>query len=334
LLEWIYEQGVGETRAALTENGAILEAILEWDDCPWPVGTIVDARLAEMDRSRNQAFIVLPDGSPAILTPLPVQATSQGQAIRVEVSREPIAERDRRKWPKVRPATPEATPGVGPSLLERLNQTGLPVVMRSAHEADILESSGWSELLEDAVTGKVAFPGGDLHVSMTPAMTLIDVDGTLSRAELAVAGAGAAARAIRRFAITGSIGIDLPTVDSKAVRNAAAAAIDAILPPPFERTAVNGYGFVQIIRRRARRSLLEMLAEDPDGAAARALLRRAERSSGSGALTVIAAPPVIDRLDKEQAWRDELCRRTGRPLSLQPQAGMARWGGDVKTQYP
>ena len=42
-------------------------------------------------------------------------------------------------------------------------------------------------------------------------MTLIDVDGYLAPAELAVLGAAEAAQAIRRLDIGGSIGIDLPT---------------------------------------------------------------------------------------------------------------------------
>ena len=42
-------------------------------------------------------------------------------------------------------------------------------------------------------------------------------------------------------------------------RQAVAAAIDAALPQPFERTAVNGFGFLQIVRRRARASLPELL---------------------------------------------------------------------------
>jgi len=79
---------------------------------------------------------------------------------------------------------------------------------------------------------------------------------------------------IRRHGIAGSIGIDLPTAGSKAARLAAGEAVDAILPQPFERTAVNGFGFVQVVRPRQRASLVE-LAQDRAGFEARALLRRA-----------------------------------------------------------
>ena len=61
-------------------------------------------------------------------------------------------------------------------------------------------------------SGIIRFDGGELRVSLTPAMTLIDVDGHLPVEALAMAGAEAAARTIRRHGIAGSIGIDLPTV--------------------------------------------------------------------------------------------------------------------------
>ena len=89
--------------------------------------------------------------------------------------------------------------------------------------------------------------------------------------------------------VTGSIGIDLPTLP-RARRQAAAAMVDAILPPPFERSAVNGFGFLQIVRRRIRPSIPEILRADPAAAAARALLRRAGRLQGRVALH--AAPRV------------------------------------------
>src|SRR6185436_2702885 len=97
----------------------------------------------------------------------------------------------------------------------------------------------------------------------------------LPSAALAAAGAEAAGRTIRRLGLGGSIGIDLPTLAAKDGRRAAAAALDRVLPQPFERTAVNGFGFLQVVRRRERASLPELIQSDPAGAAARALLRHA-----------------------------------------------------------
>ena len=162
-------------------------------------------------------------------------------------------------------------------------------------------------------------------MSVTPAMTLFDVDGSLPPAALAEAGAAAAARAILRFGITGSIGIDLPTLP-RDQRQAPAAAVDAILPQPFERTAVNGFGLLQIVRRRERPSLPELIRADPAGAAARALLRRAERHSGP--VTLHAAPALIARV--EEAWLAALQRRVGGAVALRAEPGLAISAGHVE----
>ncbi|MGZ8336189.1 MAG: ribonuclease, partial [Allosphingosinicella sp.] len=195
---------------------------------------------------------------------------------------------------------------------------------------DLFEQAGWSELLDEAQSGEIDFPGGALRMSLTPAMTLFDVDGSLPPAELACAGAAAAARAIRRLGIGGSIGIDLPTLPGRAERQAAAAGLDAVLPQPFERTAVNGFGFLQVVRRRARPSLPELVQGDPAGAAARALLRRAQRAEGHGPLTLQAAAPVIARLEARADWLDALRRQVGAAIVLQAEPGLAISAGHVQ----
>jgi hypothetical protein len=149
---------------------------------------------------------------------------------------------------------------------------------------------------------------------------LFDVDGALPADALAVAGAAAAARAIGRFGIAGSIGIDLPT-QPRDRRQAAVAAGDAILPQPFERTAVNGFGFLQIVRHRVRPSIPEILRADPAAAAIRALLRRAGRLQGKVALH--AAPRLILQLKAKPDWLAELARRTGGEVALFPNPGLA-----------
>jgi hypothetical protein len=202
-----------------------------------------------------------------------------------------------------------------------------------AHGADRLEGAGWSALIEEALSGEIAFAGGALRISLTPAMTLFDVDGALPPAELAVAGAAAAGRAIWRLGIGGSIGIDLPTLGPREERQAAAAALDAALPQPFERTAVNGFGFLQVVRRRERPSLPELLQADPVGAAARLLLRRAERCSGSGERIVQAAPSVIARLEANPQWLEALGGRIGAPVGLRAEAGLAISAGHVQSRF-
>lgn len=311
MAEWLYEAGIGEARAALVENGAIVEARIEREESGPRFGDILTARLALKAGRAGRAEIVLDGFGPALLAPVPAGLT-EGASLFVEIVREAIAERGNPKLPLARPADGPARPA--PPLHEVL----APARTLHPHEADALEAAGWSELIEQAATGLVPFPGGLLRIALTPAMTVIDVDGALPPAELALRGAEASAAAIRRFGIGGSIGIDLPTLPDKRARQAAAEALDAALPQPFERTAVNGFGFLQIVRRRVRPSLLELVQSDPARAEALALLRRVEREPLPGP-DAVAAPAAVARLIADHpAWTDALARRRGRPVRIEP----------------
>jgi hypothetical protein len=160
-----------------------------------------------------------------------------------------------------------------------------------------------------------------LRIFPTPAMVLIDVDGSLPPAQLGPKGAKLAGQAIRALGLTGNIGIDLPTMNNKDERAIAAAQIDKFLPLPFERTAVNGFGFIQIIRKRERASLIELLRDDPVLSAALALLRLAERAQGTGpagggAVTLNANPAVIERIRRAPDWTARLEKRRGGTIAF------------------
>ncbi len=295
--EWLIERGIGETRAALVEDGRIVEARILRDGVV-PAGTVLTAQL----KSTGRNAIALADGREYLL-PKGASGVTEGARLTIEVTREALGGAEPWKRPLAR--LTDAAPGPAPNLRGRELQ--FPAT------SDELEAAGWSDLLDEARSGIIGFPGGELRVSLTPAMTLIDVDGNLHPAELAIAGARAAAAAIRRHGIGGSIGIDLPTVDSKAVRLAAAEAVDQLLPKPFERTAVNGFGFLQIVRPRAHASLLEMAAERAVFEAA-AVLRRAAREVGS--IRLVAHPLVIAVLEQRQDWLDRLGMQVGGAVTL------------------
>ncbi len=333
MAEWLFEAGIGEARAALIEDGRIVAAEIEADDDGVRAGTIAPARLTRIVVPGRRAIVTLEDGAQALIEPVPA-GVSEGGRLTIEIVRAALPEPGRAKLAIARVAPPAAAPGAGPDLLARLEASGTAVRIGRAHGPDALEAAGWSELIEEAASGACDFAGGSLLLSLTPAMTLIDVDGWLPLGELAVAGAEAAARMILRHGIAGSIGIDLPTVGSKAGRNAAAEAVDAILPQPFERTAVNGFGFLQIIRRRRAASLPERIQGDSVGAAARALLRRAERTPGAGLRTLTAAAPVIAAIERRADWQAELARRIGAPIGLRVGAGLAISAGYVTAQPP
>lgn len=310
--EWLYEAGIGENRAALVENGEIVEARIEPDDAGPVLGTIAVARLVERPTANRGARIELAGGGEALLDAIP-KGLSEGRALLVEIVREAIPEAGRPKPPRARLAPEGADPAPGPDLLARITATGIPVRTCQPHQADALEAAGWSELLAEASRGEIAFPGGQLRMSVTPAMTLFDIDGAPPLEPLAIAGGIAAARAIRRFGIGGSIGVDFPTLPDKSARNRVVEAFDGEMPQPYERTAINGFGFLQVVRRRPRASLPELLALDPVTAELRAVLRRIERGGPTDPTGHRLPAALIAALDRRPEWLAALHSRTGRP---------------------
>lgn len=303
--DWLVERGIGETRYALVENGQIFEARIELEGTVG-AGSIIAAQLKHTARAAiavaGAIQYLLPKGAPGV---------TEGAALKIEITREAIPGAEPWKRPLAK-VSDEAV-------------RGAPPLEASPAGRDELGAAGWDELIDQARTGIVRFAGGELRVSATPAMTLIDVDGFLDAQELAVVGAIEAAKAVGRLDIGGSIGIDLPTTGSKSARQAAAAAIDAHLPQPFERTAVNGFGFVQIVRPRTRASLVE-LAQDRAPFEARALLRGSAFES-AGAKRLVANPAVIAVLESHPAWLEALSRQVGGAICLRADATLPMSGG-------
>ncbi len=318
----LIEFGIGETRAiVLDADGGIAEAHLERDG-GWRAGDIREVRLTTI-LAPGVRGIVGVGGVEALLEPLP-RALTEGMTLRVEVVREALAEAGRARLAKVT-ATPDAVRS-GPALADRLGARGFAVRETGTLGPDQFEAAGWSEAVEVALTGRIAFTGGSLTISPTPAMTVIDVDGALPPVDLALAAADAVGAAIRRFDLTGSIGIDFPTVADKAARTAIGARLDASLPPPFERTAVNGFGFAQVVRPRLRASFVEVLRANPAATAALRLLRHAERSA-LACCTLVAAPTAIGWLDAHPALVAELARRIGGSVALRADAALPIFAG-------
>ena len=313
MAEWLYEAGIGEARAALVEGGQIIEAVIEREGSGPRAGTVASGRLVEIIVPRFSGRVTLEGGGDVLLDGIP-PALSEGRSLFVRIVREAIPEPGRNKLPKAIAALDETAPQPGPDLLARISASGYVVRQCQPHEPDALEEAGWSEALDEAETGEIGFPGGVLRLSVTPAMTLFDVDGSLPAAQLAIAAATAVGAAIQRHGIGGSIGVDFPTMPDKAARKAVADAFDAALPLPFERTAINGFGFLQIVRRRTRASLPEILREDPVGAALRAALRRIEREVSASPQGLSLAPALRTRLAAQPGWLAELERRTGRMI--------------------
>jgi hypothetical protein len=298
LPEWLIERGIGETRFALIDKDGIVEARIELDGTV-PAGSVIGARLTNVGTNGRNAIAVDASGQEYLL-PRGAPGATEGASVDIEITRGAIPGAE--PWKRPLAKFSDGPPG------EAAELQGRP----SAR--DEFGAAGWDDLIDEARNGVVRFAAGELRLSVTPAMTLIDVDGALPPDELAVRGAAEAAKAIRRLDIGGSIGIDLPTTSGKAPRQQAAAAIDAQLPQPFERTAVNGFGFVQIVRPRRRASLLE-LTQDRAAFEARAFLRRTAFEP-PGAMTLVAHPAVIAILESQARWLEALARQVGGAIGL------------------
>ena len=158
-------------------------------------------------------------------------------------------------------------------------------------------------------------------------MTMIDIDGWLVPDKLAQMGAWAASRAIRRLDIGGPIGIDFPTLKGREARQQIDSILAEYLPSPAERTAMNGFGFVQVVRPRPRASLID-LAADRAAFEARALLRRV--ASEIGAIRLVAHPSVVRLLEAQPDWLDRLARQVGGTVTLRSDPSLAMWAGHAE----
>jgi len=316
LPEWLIERGIGETRAALVDSGEIIEARFQLEGSV-PAGSVIAARVLSTGTSGRNA-VAIAQGGAEYLIPNGAPGATQGSTITVEVTREAIPGSEPWKRPLAKVSSAEG------SLADPLKGRELIFPAPTDHFGD----AGWNDLLDEGRSGVVRFAGGELRIAATPAMTLIDVDGFLDAGKLSVIGAVEAARAIRRLDIGGSIGIDLPTIPGKAARQSVAAAIDDNLAQPFERTAVNGFGFVQIVRPRRRASLIE-LAQDRPSFEARALLRRTALEL-PGPKRLVASPAVISVLAHHPQWLESLSRQIGGAVELRGDASIPMSGGYVE----
>ena len=301
--DWLSEHGIGETRVALIDGDYIIEARILLDGIA-VAGLKLPARLVRTGRNA-----IARDGAGTeYLLPGGAVGIAEGSNLDIVVTRSAIPGTE--PWKRALAKTATKDEGLSDPVF-----AGIPGTLPDS----------WNDLIEEARSGIVRFAGGELRISPTPAMTLIDIDGSLPPGELATLGAAEAAKAIRRLDIGGSIGIDLPTSGSKATRQAAADAIDAHLPRPFERTAVNGFGFVQIVRPRRRASLVE-LALDRTPFEARTLLRKAELEP-PGAKRLVAHPAVIALLESRADWTDALAKKLGGLISLRADPALTMSGG-------
>lgn len=307
--ELFLDARLGETRAAVVDAGRLAEMHLVRADDGAPAGSRMVARLARKLDGRGIA--ILPDNEEAVIEPWPAGA-SEGADVPVEIVRAAWRETGRPRLAKARPAR-EA--GDAASLSQRLQAAGHRLQRGWPDGLTPQWDAGW----EAAVLARLSLADGSLGFSPTPALVAVDVDG--NGPGLALAASAAAARAIRLWGIGGIVVIDFPAMPDRAARLAAAAAFDAAMgATPFERTAVNGFGLMQIVLPRAGPSILERARLQPEVNAALALLAAAQRETRPGALALVARPPVAVWLQGQTALLAELARLVGRRVDVRADA--------------
>lgn len=310
----LVEAAPGATRALVLAGETVIEAHIARTDDPLPVGLVAPARLAS--RTGNRGVVAIA-GHEALLEPVPAD-WPEGQTRLVEVLRPARPDGVREKQARV--AAHEGPARPAPDLATRLAAAGHTITPVPAHGPDVLAEAGWDVVVEEALSGRIEFPGGWLLVAPTPAMLVIDVDGNGDVARLAEAAARAVAALIRRHGIGGPVVVDFPTLAGRGPRATVDAILAQTLPPPFEKTAMNGFGLVQIIRPRRQLSLIEAVRQP--GFAALELLRRAQRLVGP--VRIEAQASVIDWLAARPDLIAECARLTGGPLALQARDGAGR----------
>ncbi len=309
MAEWLIEEGIAETRALLVEGERVLGAKVMWPG-ELAAGMRTAGKLTAKLKGTRRGIALLENGTEALVDHLPPQAT-EGQTLDLVVTRASLAERGRLKRAQVRVARPD-TPSPAASW------PGGRVVRR-------FPAGLWDEVWHAASSASLDFSGGEVLVSVTPAMTVIDIDGVGAPREVALAAVPAIARALAWYDLGGNIGIDFPTLAAKDDRRAVDEALGAVLAGwPHERTAMNGFGFVQLVARLEGPSLLHRFAAARVGMSARMALRRAELAAdaSTGRVLLLAVNPTLKSKLKDD-WLADLARRTGRELRIDTDPGLA-----------
>ena len=317
LAEWLVEEGIGEHRAIRLDGDRIVAARVEWPG-ELAAGLVEDAVLVSRAAGSRRGTARFASGEEALVDRLPPSA-SEGAPIRLEVTRPALGERGRRKLARAQADRRRAAPRPD------ARRTAARRRARGARRPRVSRPATAPSSPPKPSPAKSPSPAAALQFSPTPAMLLVDVDGTLDPRALALAAVAPLAEALRRFDVGGSIGIDFPTLADKADRRAVDEALAAALADwPHERTAMNGFGFVQLVARLERPSLLHRAAFQRAGMAARALLRRAELLRAPGAVLLSGHPALEAQLRPE--WLAELARRTGREVRWEARPGPCHRG--------
>ncbi len=356
----LWDAGPGEIRAGLVEDDTLAEFRIirqRRQKALYAAGQYYTARIVEK-LGLGKARVALGGNVEALLENTP--KIPEGALLAVEMTRGPIPEPGRYKLAIVRPAI-----GVKPKSEPSWHFSDEPWVLflrkmalitdkilcldaASANEVrndlgdcdtpveiapQTFDDFDFEGLIDSAVRGEFPIEGGLLTFERTRAMTMIDIDGSGDPVALNHSAAIEIPRLLRILDIGGQIGIDfLAMPDRKARLSVDAALAEACqVLGMHEKTAINGFGFAQIVRPRTGASVPEILCGITPGrlsieSRAIALLREAARSVGHGKRQIVAPPPIIDFV---RQWPEEtgaLRSSLGVEIELVPDSSVNGYG--------
>ena len=335
------EDWVGETRAAVIENGQIVELHFDrWSEqgSRAYTGELYLGRVKKVEGALNAAFVELGRGEPGFLpfgkAGRPA-GLHEGAAIPVRVTREAFGE----KGPTLALADVDAD-GEAPCLIEAdANLTER--LLRRYPESDAVwaDEAGIdiSATIEAATAIRVPVPGGGaLVIEPTSALTAIDIDsagrtanaGRKLALDLNLAAVPEIARQIRLRGIGGNVVIDCLHLRAQPDRKAVEGALKRALKPDPARIDVlpmSHFGLVELVRQRTGRSASEVLKGEDGQESVETLALGALRlletegiSNRSSKLELRASKDIAAWLDADIIeWRSALTDRIGPRFTLE-----------------
>jgi ribonuclease G len=312
----------GERRAGLVEHGNIVELHIQRDlhrglgEC----GT------GHVDRKTPSGCYIATDEGPELLVRGKIGV--EGARVAFEITREAMAEPGR-----IKPAEARLLDTPPDCQADKDSLWGGRLM---ALNADTIIARPLSDAFDCALVGASVIGDASISFQRTKAGLVFDVDGIGDPLAINLAAAKEIARLLRLYQVGGMVMIDFVSVESREQRQAVAEAFDhraALDPRPFERTAINGYGLMQVVRARPRPSVLDHLfgthiAALSDETQSLWLLRNVAQSSGFGKRVVTARARVAALLNSPrwQPFRAECERLTGAAMEIVAEETLAGYG--------
>ncbi|MEK6636545.1 MAG: ribonuclease E/G [Pseudomonadota bacterium] len=320
--EIAFDASPGEIRAVLFENGAAVELHILRGGHVLP-GSVIDAKI--ISKAGARAFLTLPSGEEVVIMPSP--AASEGTTLRTEVIRARICEPGEIKLATIRLSEAD---------LGEIGEAQWRASLCERADTVITAGADFDDHFDIAQTGRSDLEGVTVWFERTKAGLVFDVDGSGDAFAVNCVAATEIARLLRLFYIGGAAMIDFIGMENKAARLAVAAAFDAANaddPRGFERTSINGYGLMQVIRAKPGPSILDTLfgtrrVSLSDETLILALLRAASRTAGAGVRRCVTTPALAKQLELP-VWQPliaQAARQAGAALEIVADASARGYG--------